>query len=67
MGIDLSRPVALRCENGRYKYVYKCDKGHTTVVGASAFLGSRPQPGVGAISCPKCLGKSNAMRLQSVK
>jgi hypothetical protein len=57
--IDLSRPVRSERVRGfqppwRTVYVYRCAQGHEVRVRAGSFRGTRAEPGVGGIRCPRC-------------
>lgn len=58
--IQLSKPVCqIRERHGfqphwRTVFIYQCDQGHTVRVFANHFIGKKPVPGVGAITCPFC-------------
>jgi hypothetical protein len=57
--IQLGRPIG-SCRKlvgfGQWRTVfkYRCPNGHEVGVFANSFRGTRPEPGVGAITCPQC-------------
>jgi len=55
--LDLAKPIRSERVRGfqppwRTVFIYRCEKcGNETRVRANSFLGKRPVPGVGAITC----------------
>jgi len=66
--INLATPVKSRKVRAGFQphwrtlFEYKCRNGHTVSVWANSFIGFKPVPGTGAITCPQCEFKARQDR-----